>query len=135
MPKGTYKYGNLARLGAFGVGAWFLWRLATGDRSFTIQQGKNYRFTLIAHSYGDFAEWWAEANEALIESDATNIAYARRGEGDAIVSFEKVAPVTTKLAPHAILYPSSPPLATATLLEAPTLRPNSSVTPLGTSTS
>jgi len=124
MPRGREKYAHVAHpLLLLGLGGLLLWRLFGADvdtaRALSLVSGKRYRFQIVAHPYGDFADWWAQANAALLESDATDIAYQRSPKnpnGDVFVQFTKTAPVTTTLPPHAVLYPNDPPLATATLL-------------------
>ena len=124
MPRGRQQGSSLARTALLlGVGGLVLWRLFGADadtaRALSLVSGRRYRFNIVAHPYGDFNEWWAEANHALLESDATDIYYERsraNPEGDVFVSFTKVAPTTTTIPAHTVLYPNDPPLATATLL-------------------
>lgn len=120
MPRGTNKYASAARVLAFGAVGYFFWRLSTpdADREFSLVEGKTYEFTLLAHPYGDAAEWWQAARDALAESGASLITKLQDGPDDVRIRFSKSSPVTATLPPHTVLYPSTAPLATATLLEA-----------------
>src|SRR4029077_4298733 len=121
-------------LAGVGIAGFLLWRLRTpdADREFSLVQGKTYQFTLLGHPYGDEADWWQQAREALAESGAALITKIEQSPGDVRIRFTKVSPVSTALPPHTVLYPSTPPLATATLLEA---KLTSGPVPLGTSAS
>ncbi len=120
----------LCAVGLGGALAWFLLR-SQEPREVSLTAGRTYEFTLLAHPYGDEAEWWQQAREALAESGAVLITKIESSPGDVRIRFEKASPVTATLPPHTVLYPSTPPLATATLLAA---KPSSGgVLPLGTS--
>ena len=121
---------------AVGLGSvlgWFLLR-PKAPSEFSLVEGRQYEFTLLAHPYGEESEWWQDARDALAESGASVITKIESKPGDVQIRFSKLSPVTAKLPPHTVLYPSTPSLATATLLKA-TLVPSSGITPLGSSTS
>lgn len=119
---------------AVGLGSvlgWFLLRPKTPSE-FSLVEGKQYEFTLLAHPYGEESEWWQEARAALAESGASRITKIESSPGDVQIRFSKLSPVTAKLPPHTVLYPSTPSLATATLLRAEIA--SGYPLPLGTST-
>lgn len=108
---------------AVGLGALLAWKLwgqasAAPPTTFSIVEGKDYEFTIEAHPYGDFSSWYAEAEQALESSGAHSLVMLSRSDASVILRFVKTSPVTKTLAVRAVLYPSAPPLATATLLDA-----------------
>ena len=128
----------LCAVGLGGLLGWFLLR-QKAPREFSLVEGKTYEFTLVAHPYGNFPDWWAEAEEALTESGVSNLVMQLQegapgtvGNQDVLVRFTKPSPVTATLLPHTVLYPNTPSLATATLLRAEIAK--GYPLPLGTST-
>lgn len=118
--------------------AWKVLAAPAAPSSFSIAEGREYEFTLLAHPYGEFSAWWAEAQGALEESGAHDVVVTSRTEADVVLRFVKKAPLTTTLLPHTVLYPSTPTLATATLIDASPASAkasNSAVLPLGSNLS
>lgn len=114
---------SIATLGCWSIvlggGAFLIWSVVLGATDeMSVVEGRTYEFTLLAHPYGDAAEWWQAVRDALAESDASLVTKIQDGPNDVRIRFTKSSPVTAKLPPHTVLYPSTPQLATATLLGA-----------------
>lgn len=121
---------------AVGLGALLAWKLwskptASSPTTFSIAQGKDYEFTIEAHPYGDFDEWYSGVEQALEASQAHSLTLLSRSDGSVVLRFVKKSPVTATLPARMVLYPNDPPLATATVVD---VKPASSgVIPLGES--
>lgn len=137
MAKRTQSPKTATALLLCGAGAFVLWRLLTPaserDREFSVVDGRDYEFTLVAHPYGNATEWWEAAEAALSESGAHSITVLSRTPSDVVVRFVKRSPITTMIKKHAVLYPNDPPLATATMLDCKPAK--GGVLPLGGSAS
>lgn len=121
---------------ALGLGALLAYKLwskpaSSTPASFSIEEGKDYEFTVEAHPYGDFNEWYGGVQDALDASGAHSLTMVSRTDGSTILRFVKKAPVTTTLPARTVLYPNDPPLATATLIDCQ--QASSGVLPLGES--
>lgn len=121
---------------AVGLGSLLAWKLwskpASGaPATFSIEQGKAYEFTVEAHPYGDFDEWYSGVEQALENSQAHSLTLLSRSDSSVVLRFVKKSPVTASLPARMVLYPNDPPLATATVID---VKPASSgVLPLGVS--